>query len=96
MIRIALAAALLAAPGAPVLAGATIGVTHHEAGGAASGRSPHKAYREIAATAPGCRAAAIHMPAGKLPHFGTHQAAGDCARATGLAAVDGDRAIARE
>ncbi|WP_419827770.1 hypothetical protein [Sphingomonas sp.] len=88
MIRIALAAALLATPVAPNLAAATIGVTHHDGGGPASGRSPHKAYRPVTQTGSACRTVAIHVPAGKLPHYGSHQVTGDCAVATGLAAAD--------
>jgi hypothetical protein len=96
MIRIAIAAALLAAPAVPAFAQATVGVTHHEAGGPASGRSPHKAYRQIAASPADCRVAPIHVPAGKLPHYGAHQVAGTCDTASGLAAADGDRTVRRD
>lgn len=51
--------------------------THADASGAMAGRSPHKAFRPIAAQA--CRDTAMHsLPAGKGALYGTHALRGTC------------------
>ncbi len=72
MFRFLAAAALIAVPAVPALAQAAPGGTHVEASGATAGRSPHRAYRPIAATEPCGRPAMHSVPAGKAHVFGRH------------------------
>jgi hypothetical protein len=76
-IRLLSAALLLAAmPTLPAMA-QSVHDTHADASGAMAGRSPHKAYRPVAAQA--CRETAMHsLPAGKPHSYGTHALRGTC------------------
>jgi hypothetical protein len=79
-IRLILPAALLLASAVPALPAIAQSVheTHADASGAMAGRSPHKAYRQVAGHA--CRETAMHsLPAGKPHTYGTHALRGaDC------------------
>lgn len=66
-------------PVAPALA-QSVQDTHTEVSGAMAGRSPHKAYRPIAAQS--CRESAMHLPAGKPHSYGTHALRGNCGTTT--------------
>ena len=78
----------------PAAASAAPGDTHVRAEtGALAGRSPHQAYRQIAAAPSTCGKTMHSIPAGKLPTYGTHAfPKADCA-ATEVAATGGSSAI---
>ncbi|WP_454884159.1 hypothetical protein [Sphingomonas oryzagri] len=65
-------------PAALLLPAAAFAQTHEPAGhGATAGRSPHAAYRPVAADA-GCKT--MHsLPGGKLPVYGSHAHPAKCA-----------------
>lgn len=87
MFRLLAAVTLSSVAVLPALAQPSLRHTHVEASGAVAGRSPHRAYRPIAA-APACGGPAMHsIPAGKGHVFGTHAFAGaPCAPAQVAAA----------
>lgn len=91
--RLLMAAASLALL-LPAAASAAPGDTHVRAdAGALAGRSPHQAYRPIAATATSCGKTMHSIPAGKLPSYGTHAfPKPDCA-VTEVAAAGGSATI---
>jgi hypothetical protein len=72
----------------PAAASAAPGDTHVRAeSGALAGRSPHQAWRPIAATPTTCGKTMHSIPAGKLPSYGTHAfPKADCAAVTEVAA----------
>lgn len=86
MIRTSFLAAALLLPAA------AFAQTHEPAGhGATAGRSPHAAYRPIAADT-GCKT--MHsLPGGKLPVYGTHAHPAKCAPAQ-IAAAGGASRLA--
>ncbi len=97
--RLLMAAAsltLLVPAAASAAPGATPSATHVRAdAGAIAGRSPHHAYRPIAA-APACGRTMHTIPAGKLPVHGTHAfPAAGCGDATELAAGAAANRISR-
>lgn len=75
---IPLALITLTATSATPVAAQSLRDTHVEASGAAAGRSPHIAMRQIART-PAC-GKTIHLPAGKLPTYGNPALSDDCRR----------------
>ena len=96
MIRLALAVAIAAAP-VPTLAQADLGASYQEVAGGVSGRSPHRAYRQSSAATNSCRTVALHVPAGKLPLYGTHGKVDASCSANGeVAANDAGSRTARE
>ncbi|WP_404710218.1 hypothetical protein [Sphingomonas sp. MMS24-J13] len=78
----------------PAAASAAPGDTHVRAeAGALAGRSPHQAFRPIAATPATCGKTMHSIPAGKLPSYGTHAfPKADCT-VTEVAAASGSGAI---
>jgi hypothetical protein len=86
--RLILSAALLLASAVPALPALAQSVheTHADASGAMAGRSPHKAYRQVAGHA--CRETAMHsLPAGKPHAYGSHALRGADCDAPRVAAV---------